>query len=163
MERHHRRVYRVCLSYLRTPDDALDATQETFVKAFLHARRWDSTHDVGRWLVRIAINQSIDQYRKFKRRHRAEEPLPELDQDVRIAGGAPSPERRAIGGEIGRRIEAALQGLPEKQKAIFVLRHYEGQSLEEIARSLDLHLGTVKSGLHRALHHLRRRLHELRP
>ena len=50
MERHHRRLYRIALSYLRRPDDALDAVQETFVKAFLHAARWDGAAEVAPWL-----------------------------------------------------------------------------------------------------------------
>ena len=60
MERHHRRLYRIALGYLRDPDLALDAVQETFVKAFQNASRWDARAEVAPWLVRIAVNQSID-------------------------------------------------------------------------------------------------------
>lgn len=162
MERHHRRIYRLCFSYLRSHDDALDAMQETFVKAYKNAGRFPQTHEPGRWLSRIAINQSIDQYRRGRRRGRYEEVLEEQDHDVRLTDLEPTPEHRMLGSQIGGRIDMALRTLPEKQRAIFVLRHYEGLSLDEIAHSLDISLGTVKSSLHRALHHLRDRLQGLR-
>ncbi len=73
----------------------------------------------------------------------------------------PSPERRLAGTEIAGRIEVALRGLPARQRAVFVLRHYEEMSLEEIAASLGMRLGTVKSSLHRAIHGLRQRLEGL--
>src|SRR5262249_61070307 len=77
MERHYRRLYRLALSYLRRDDDALDAVQEIFVKAFQAAPRWDRASDVGPWLTRIAINHSIDRYRRGKRRQASETPLEE--------------------------------------------------------------------------------------
>jgi RNA polymerase sigma-70 factor (ECF subfamily) len=158
MERHHRRLYRIALSYLRNADDALDAVQEVFVKAFVNAARWDARAEVGPWLTRIAINQSIDGYRRGRRRRTTEEPLEEDGQVRPLPAGDPSPERRAMGHEISERITAALTTLPEKQRAVFVLRHYEEMSLEEIAGSLGISLGTVKSSLHRAVHRLRDRL-----
>jgi RNA polymerase sigma-70 factor (ECF subfamily) len=163
MERHQRRVYRIALSYLRDPDDALDAVQETFVKAFLGAPRWDGSADAGPWLSRIAVNHAIDRYRRAKRRRASFTPLEEGDHDERQAAEEPSPERRAVSRDLGRRIEAALRGLPEKQRAVFVLRHYDEMSLEEIAAQLGLRLGTVKSSLHRAILGLRDRLSEVLP
>jgi RNA polymerase sigma-70 factor (ECF subfamily) len=162
MERHYRRLYRIALAYVRNAEDAQDVLQDTFVKAFRNAARWDGTAEVGRWLTRIAVNQSIDRYRRDKRRRATIEPLAEGDHDDRAAGADPSPERRVAGEEVGARITAALRGLPERQRAVFVLRHYEDMSLEEIGRTLDLRLGTVKSSLHRAIQGLRQRLEGLR-
>jgi len=161
MQRHYRRVYRIALAYLRSPDEALDAAQETFVKTFRHAQRWDAGTEVLPWLTRIATNQAIDQYRRARRRLDRFEPLAEGDHDQRASAEDPSPERRALGGELGRRIREAVDTLPEPQRAVFVLRHYEELSLEEIGRSLGLRLGTVKSSLHRALRRLRERLAEV--
>jgi RNA polymerase sigma factor (sigma-70 family) len=156
MDRHYRRLYRLTLAYLRNPDDALDAVQETFVKAFQNAARWDSASEVGPWLSRIAVNHSIDRYRMEKRRRRTMTPLE--DGLPPLAADDPSPERSALGREVGLRIAAALRALPAKQRAVFVLRHYEEQTLEEIAGTLGLSLGTVKSSLHRAIRRLRERL-----
>jgi RNA polymerase sigma-70 factor, ECF subfamily len=158
MERYHRRVYRIALAYLRNPDDALDVVQDTFVKAYENAARWSAEADVQPWLTRIAVNQSIDRYRRERRRRQSFEPLAEGDRDEHAVSEAPSPERHAAGAEAGARIQEALLTLPPRQRAVFVLRHYEERSLEEIASTLGLRLGTVKSSLHRAIHEMRRRL-----
>jgi RNA polymerase sigma-70 factor (ECF subfamily) len=161
MERHYRRLYRIALAYLRRPDDALDVVQETFVKAYVHAARWDGAAEVAPWLTRIAVNQAIDVYRRGRRRRAAEEPFDEVAPRA-VAVDDPSPERRLLGREIGERVDSALGILPERQRAIFVLRHYEELSLQEIAQALDMSLGTVKSSLHRALARLRERLQGVR-
>jgi RNA polymerase sigma factor (sigma-70 family) len=160
MERHHRRLFRIALSYLRDPDEAMDAVQETFVKAYQAAPRWDPVSEVAPWLSRIAVNHSIDCYRRRRRRRQAEEPLQTdaEDHDARWTTGAPSPEHEASGREVGRQIAAALEMLPERQRAIFVLRHYDERTLPEIADALGMSLGTVKSSLHRAIARLRERL-----
>jgi RNA polymerase sigma-70 factor (ECF subfamily) len=164
MERHHVRIYRIALSYLRDRDEAQDAVQETFVKAYQGAARWDGTAEVAPWLSRIAVNHAIDRYRRGRRRLRAETPLDDEEHGgPRVAEPAPSPERRAIGRQAGERISAALLGLPARQRAIVVLRLYEEMNLEEIARALDMSLGTVKSSLHRALRRMRVTLAGLRP
>lgn len=162
MERHYQRLYRLALSYLRNQDDALDAVQETFVKAFQKAERWDGASEAGPWLSRITINVAIDRYRRDKRRRATFTPMAEGDHDETVATGDPSPERRTFGLEVAGRIASAVRVLPEKQRAVFVLRHYEEMSLEEIADSLGMNLGTVKSSLHRAVHRLRERLTGIR-
>lgn len=161
MERHHRRLYRIALAYLRHPDDALDVVQETFVKAYVHAAHWDRGSDVAPWLTRIAVNQAIDSYRRGRRRRTREEPLDDASPRG-IVVDDPSPERRVMGREIAERVGSALRTLPERQRAVFVLRHYEELSLEEIARTLDMSLGTVKSALHRAVARMRERLQGVR-
>ncbi len=164
MARHYQRVYRIALAYLRDIEDALDAAQEVFVKAYQHAGKWDTRSEVGPWLSRIAVNHAIDRYRRGRRRQAWEQPLAEEqpDHDPRLTVDAPSPERQLMGREVGERIGAALAVLSEKQRAVFVLRHYQEQSLEEIASALGLSLGTVKSSLHRAIQRLRGELGGLR-
>jgi RNA polymerase sigma-70 factor (ECF subfamily) len=157
MERHHGRVYRIAYSYLRNADDALDAVQETFVKAYQNAARWHPEAEVTPWLVRIAVNQSIDQYRRG-RRHAREMPLETDGVVMQLPASDVPADRRVHGREIGERISRAVLELPETQRSVFVLRHYEDMSLEEIAQALGIQLGTVKSALHRALFRLRDRL-----
>jgi RNA polymerase sigma-70 factor, ECF subfamily len=164
MRRHHQRLFRIAIGYVRNPEDALEVVQETFVKAYRGAARWDGAAEVAPWLTRIAINESIDRYRRARRRRATEEPLaPEDPHDSRWATNAPSPERRVLSRELRERIEAALGALPERQRAIFVLRHYQGMELAEIADVLDMRLGTVKSGLHRVLERLREMLAPMAP
>jgi RNA polymerase sigma factor (sigma-70 family) len=158
MERHYQRLHRIVLAYLRDADEALDVVQETFVKAFTHAGSWQEQAEVGPWLTRIAVNKAIDRYRRGKRRWLAEEPLEQDGQGPTFEVDDPSPERRVLGRELADRIGVAVRSLPERQRAVFVLRHYEEMSLEEIGQTLGLKIGTVKSTLHRAVHHLRERL-----
>src|SRR5688572_5732421 len=163
MERHHVRIYRIALSYLRDRDEAQDAVQETFVKAYQGAARYDGSAEVLPWLAKIAVNHSIDCYRRGRRRLRSETPLDDEEHGQRIPAPAPSPERTAMDHEAGERISAALGVLPERQRAVVVLRLYQDMNLEDIARALDMSLGTVKSSLHRALRRMRVTLEGLRP
>ena len=153
VERHYRRLYRIVLSYVRDPDEALDAVQETFVKVYCHASRWDPAKEASAWLTRIAINEALDRYRRVKRRRQSFAPL---ESDLRAGDERSDADVHAR--EAAERVSRALEGLPEKQRAVFVLRHQHEMSLEEIAGALGLRLGTVKSSLHRAVHLLRHRL-----
>jgi RNA polymerase sigma-70 factor (ECF subfamily) len=155
MERHYRRMYRIALSYLRQPDDALDVVQEAFVRAFQSASRWDGSAEAGPWLARITVNLAIDRWRRNRRRAQTFTPLGGSDHAAALADLSPSPDRRVQGREAGERVAAALRRLPERQRAVVVLRHYQDMSLEEIAGTLGMSLGTVKSSLHRALHRMR--------
>jgi RNA polymerase sigma-70 factor (ECF subfamily) len=155
MERHYRRLYRIALAYLRQPDDALDVVQEAFVKAWENAARWDGSAEAGPWLTRIAVNQAIDRWRRNRRRAATFTPLEDDDHDRSLADGGGAPDRGVIGREAHERVARVLGTLPERQRAVVVLRHYREMSLEEIAQALGMSLGTVKSSLHRALRRLR--------
>jgi RNA polymerase sigma-70 factor (ECF subfamily) len=155
VDRHYTRLYRIALGYLRQRDDALDVVQEAFVKAFQAASRWDGSADAGPWLSRITVNLSIDRWRRNRRRGQTFSPLAEGDHLEALADHGPAPDRGVLRREAGGRLSVALQDLPERQRAIVVLRHYEELSLEEIATTLGISLGTVKSSLHRALHRMR--------
>lgn len=164
MERHYRRLYRIALSYLRQPEDALDTVQETFVKAFQNADRWDGSVEAGPWLSRVVVNQSIDRWRRNRRRQATFTPLVEGDHAPSLADDAPAPDRHVHGLEVRDRLARALESLPERQRAVVVLRHYQEMSLDEIAETLGMRLGTVKSSLHRALGRMRQGLQgELEP
>ncbi len=151
---HYRRLYRIALAYLRQREDALDVVQEAFVRAFQAAPRWDGAA-VGPWLSRITVNLAIDRWRRNRRRAQTFSPLGEGDHAPSLAATGPEPDRRLHAREVGERVRAALARLPERQRAVVVLRHYQELSLDEIAAALDMSLGTVKSSLHRALQRLR--------
>jgi RNA polymerase sigma-70 factor (ECF subfamily) len=154
MELHYRRLYRIALAYLRQRDDALDVVQEAFVRAFQAAPRWDGTA-AGPWLSRITVNLSIDRWRRNRRRADTFTPLVEGDYAASLADAGPTPDGRVHSRETGEWLQAALGRLPERQRAVVVLRHYQELSLEEIAEALGISLGTVKSSLHRALQRMR--------
>ena len=163
VERHYRRLYRIALGYLRQREDALDVVQEAFVKVFQAAARWDGSADAGPWLSRVTVNLSIDRWRRNKRRGQTFSPLVDGDHLEVLADRGPAPDRGVLGRESGERLATALKALPERQRAVVVLRHYQELSLEEIARTLGMSLGTVKSSLHRALHRMRATLTEAEP
>ena len=162
VERHYTRVYRIALSYLRDRDDALDAVQEVFVKLCDKAGSWQATTRLEPWLCRLAVNHAIDRYRRRRYRRNRSEPFGDDAQPDRYATTDPSPERMAHGRQLGERISRALAALPERQRRIFVLRHQEELSLNEIAEALEMNLGTVKSSLHRAIARLRPLLQDVR-
>ncbi len=155
VERHYRRLYRIALGYLRQREDALDVVQEAFVKVFQAASRWDGSADAGPWLSRVTVNLSIDRWRRNKRRGQTFSPLAEGDHLDVLADTRPAPDRGVASRESGERLRTALGALPERQRAVVILRHYQELSLEEIATTLGMSLGTVKSSLHRALHRMR--------
>jgi len=158
VERHQRRLYRIALGYLREREDALDVVQEAFVKVFRAAPRWDGSADAGPWLSRVAVNLSIDRWRRNKRRGQTFAPLAEGDHLEVLKDAGPAPDRGLLHRDAGGKVARALSALPERQRAVVVLRHYQELSLEEIAATLGISLGTVKSSLHRALHRMREAL-----
>jgi len=155
MERHHLRLYRLALGYLRNPEDALDVVQEAFVKAFQNASRWDGSVEAGPWLSRVAVNLSIDRWRRNKRRLATFAPLADDDHVAAIAQPGPGPDEGVAARERRERVSRMLATLPDRQRAVVVLRHFQDMTLEEIAQTLGMRLGTVKSTLHRALGTLR--------
>jgi RNA polymerase sigma-70 factor (ECF subfamily) len=158
VERHYTRLYRIALSYLREREDALDVVQEAFVRTWKGASRWDGSAEAGPWLTRVTVNLAIDRWRRNRRRGETFTPLAENDRAAALADPLASPDRGVHGREAGERLARALRALPERQRAVVVLRHYQDMSLEEIAGTLGLSLGTVKSSLHRALARMRERL-----
>jgi RNA polymerase sigma-70 factor (ECF subfamily) len=160
VERHYARLYRIALAYLRQREDALDVVQEAFVRTYQSASRWDGSAAAGPWLTRVTVNLAIDRWRRNRRRGETFAPLADDDHAASLADRDASAERDVRSREAGERVARALRVLPERQRAVVVLRHYQDLSLEEIAAALGMSLGTVKSSLHRALARMRERLAE---
>ena len=159
-----KRVFLLCQRMLQDREEADSATQDVFLKAY---RAWQAqgafVEEPAKWVTRIAVNTCLDRLRskswKIWRRRPAHE-----DETIILANTkevAPSAESRAFAGEIAARIQTALGELSERQRAVFVLRHYEDRKLEEIAEILGLDVGTVKAHMARAVAKLRHLLHDL--
>lgn len=164
VRRHQGRVYAIAYRMTSNREDALDVAQEALLKAYRKIDSWAPTGSFSAWITRLAANQSIDHLRRTKR-HRHER----LDEAFRRESGvdvaAPKNEltdNRVLGIEIEDRVRAALDVLSPSQRAVFVLRHYEGKSLAEIAPVLGCTVGSVKVHLFRALKKLRVQLGDLR-
>jgi RNA polymerase sigma-70 factor (ECF subfamily) len=157
VERHSRAVYRLAHRMTGNPSDAEDVVQETFLRAYKQLGRFESRANFGTWLHRIAVNCSIDLIRSRPRRESAHdagdlEQIGETDQrDPRL----PSPERLTLSAELHSRIRGAMQGLSAMERAAFALRHFEGQSIEEISRALGLKTNAAKHSIFRAVRKMR--------
>ncbi len=162
---HSRAVYRLALRVTGNAAAAEDAVQEAFLRAFRFLSRFDQRAEFSTWLHRIAVNAAIDQTRRTRRerRHRIDLP-PEGDLAfVELATGEAGPERRALAAEIRRRTGAALAELSPAERTAFVLRHYEGRSIAEIASTLGKRENAIKQSVFRAVRKLRLALAPLAP
>lgn len=150
----------VLFNYLlrMTQDEALaaDLMQETWLRVFQHARRYDPTRTFSPWLLRIAYHGCLDALRQRQRleRHTAQAPPPTPHPAHRHS----DPQASLLGQETLAAIRAAVQALPEPHRAVFILRHYHGLSYAEISDIVQCALGTVKSRLHHAVRQLQRTL-----
>ena len=165
MASEQRRVYLLCLGMLRNSDDADTATQDAFFKAYraLTSGRGLVVEDAVKWITRIAVNTSLDIIRSrrwafWRRRASASEEDMALEL-VQDQGSGAEGNLRAR--EIARRFSRALCKLSDRQRAVFVLRHGEDRTIEEIGAILELDVGTVKSHMARALRKLREELRDL--
>lgn len=162
--RHQRRIWLVCRQYVGA-DDADGATQDSLVKAFTSIGSFDGRAAFTTWLTRIAINTCLDQLRSRRRAGARVEPVPEgqaEDHLTRLPDQRVDPEDRAIQRQAVARLRALEEQLPDRQREIFRLRFSAEMELEEIAEVLGVHIGTVKTQLHRAVHRLRREMGDVR-
>jgi RNA polymerase sigma-70 factor (ECF subfamily) len=156
MERHGRAVYRLAHRMTGSPQDAEDVVQETFLRAYRQLGRFESRANFSTWLHRIAVNCSIDLIRS-RRHHEAGHETSDLEHfeassDDRVDR---SPERLMLSAEVHARVTAAMSGLSALERAAFVLRHFEGQSIEEISRALGLKTNAAKHSIFRAVRKMR--------
>jgi RNA polymerase sigma-70 factor (ECF subfamily) len=167
MAAEQKRIYLLCRRMLQDAGEADCATQDVFLKAYNALNRADSeTEDPdaqGRWLTRIAVNTCLDRLRSkswkiWQRRPAAGDEAALLQI---AATNEPDAERRVFAAQIQKRLELALRKLSGRQRAVFCLRHYDGLTLDEIAETLRLDQGTVKSHLSRAIAKLRDELRDL--
>jgi len=143
---HREAVYRAAYWVLRDPDDALDATQEAFLKAFRHLDRFEERSSFKTWARRIATNVALDRQARRSRRRRREGELPA--QEV-VADPKGEPAAEAVEREERRRlVRSASEELPGAARAAVLLRDVDGLSYAEIADTLAIPKGTVMSRLH---------------
>lgn len=154
VERHSRNVFQLAFRMTGNEEDAEDVVQETFLKAFRNLSRFRGDSAFSTWLHRVTANCAVD---LLRRRSRGEDPRPveELDPP---SESSDSPDRAALSGELGRRVTESLGRLSPMERMAFVLRHFEGRPIAEIARTLGLRGGATKNCVFRAVTKLRREL-----
>ncbi len=162
---HQRMVVQLAMNLLSDRDEALDLSQEVFLRVFRTIHRFRGHSSLRTWIYRIAVNQARNRHRFWRRRHRGDQVS--LDAHVAQYGdsmpnGEAWPDRVLAQKELARRLQVALDSLPFDQRTAIVLREIDGLSYEEIAFSLGVAVGTVKSRLTRARRALRQALREER-
>lgn len=155
------KIYNLALRYLGSREDAMDASQEVFLRVFRFLPGFQEESGFSTWIYRIGVNVCKDML--HRRPKRAEQPLEVPDEEdegrpVDVPDLRYDPERIMEGVELRQALSDAILALPEQQREIIILRDIRGLSYEEIALALALEAGTVKSRLFRARENLRKKL-----
>ncbi len=153
VERHKKRVYYLALDLTGNHHDAEDLSQEVFIKAHRSLDSFRGEASFFSWLYRIAVNTYLNKKRKKAVSHMT---LWDDFEHITQGAGAPDgPDTEAERSTMQAHIEASLEVLSEKERSAFVLKHYHGYKIREIAEMLDVAQGTIKSHLYRATRKLR--------
>jgi RNA polymerase sigma-70 factor (ECF subfamily) len=154
MHKYQDRIYNLCRYMLEDRDDAYDAAQDTFLKAFQGLKTFSPASTFYTWLYRIAVNTCLDHKRKFSFRSLFFSSDNENHPDA-FPSHAPSPETTYASRQSMQALQAALNRLSKKLRTVIVLKELEGLSYEEMAEILDVSVGTVKSRISRAREELK--------
>ena len=163
--RHQRRAARIAFHYLRDGAESDEAVQDAFVKAYSHLSTFREELPFEVWFTRILINGCLDRIKARTRRERWMVSMPdhgpgERDFAERTAGHGPSPEDLVLARERRQKLAAALARLPDRQRSVFMLSHYEGCTSREVSAITGLNESTVRVHLFRAIRKLRGMLTE---
>lgn len=151
LRRYNQRIYRVIRSYITSDEETQDIMQEAYVKAYTKLDQFKNQAAFSTWLIRIAINEALQEIRKKKRTLTDRDSTEKLDVLTNFSGkSAMNPENQTIVSETKRLIETAVDRLPEKYRMIYMLQQVEGLSNTEIADCLHITDSNVKVRLHRA-------------
>ncbi len=152
---YERRVFGVAYSMLGNRDDALDVVQETFLRVYEKSGMFRPGRSFGVWLSTLARNVCIDYYRRNLKRKGEWESGQRVDE-LQLAGAGDGEKNEAR--DLREALVRCIDGLAERQKAVFVMRHYEELQFNEISRALRISEGTAKSLHFKAVRNLKKRL-----
>ncbi len=158
-QRHHRRVYSLCLRMTQNVQEAEDLTQEAFIQLYRKIGSFRGDSAFTTWLHRLTVNQVLMHFRK--RSVKMEKTTEEGETPVQIVHGTENPRAMPVVDRIA--LDNAIKQLPPGYRSVFVLHDIEGHEHEEVARMLGCSVGTSKSQLHKARMKLRRLLSQQTP
>ncbi|MEO7193183.1 MAG: sigma-70 family RNA polymerase sigma factor [Vicinamibacterales bacterium] len=159
--RYQRRAVRIAFYYLREAADADEAVQDAFVKAYLHIGTFREELPFEVWFTRILINGCLDRLKARRRRERWMAPAPldpdgnERDPAEYLPSRGMTPEEQVLSNERWGQVKSALSELPERQRMVFMLSHFEGRTSREVSAMTGLNESTVRVHLFRAIRRLR--------
>ena len=158
---YQHKLYQVCYRMLASKEEAEDITQEAFVRAYINLHSFDQKRKFSTWIYRIATNLCIDRIRKKKPDYYLDAEVAGtegLDMYSQIAADEQLPEETLEQMELQERIQYEISRLPDKYRAVIVLKYIEELSLQEISEILEMPLGAVKTRIHRGREALRKQL-----
>jgi RNA polymerase sigma-70 factor (ECF subfamily) len=170
VRRYDRDVLRLALNIVRTPEDARDIYQESFLKVYRSLHRFRFECSFYTWLYRITTNVALDHLRRRTTHREDQAPVLEdsegskqdfFDRQPEL-GAASNPEKQALGHELGEKIQDAMKRLSPRERMVFEMKHYQGLRLRAIGDVLGTSEETVKNSLFRATRKLRESLGVMR-
>jgi RNA polymerase sigma-70 factor (ECF subfamily) len=155
-----RRAVRIAYHYLRDAEDADEAVQDAFVKVFTHIASYREELPFEVWFIRILVNACLDMSKARARRLRWVMPISARHEQTvpDPVAPQPGPEARLMSNERARQIAAAVEQLPDRQRAVFTLCHVAEQSTSDVSAALGVSEATVRVHLFRAIRKLRKLL-----
>ncbi len=160
VEQHSRAIFRLAYRMTGNEDDADDVVQETFLRAYRQLSRYEARSSFSTWLHRIASNYALDLIRMRRRHQEKRERGSSEERDIlqSMPEPAPGPDRILYSRQVKHQVDAALDQLSAQERAAFVLRHFEGLSIDEIGQALGTGANATKHSIFRAVQKLRRTL-----
>jgi RNA polymerase sigma-70 factor (ECF subfamily) len=149
MRRYNQRLYRVARAILRDDAEAEDVMQDAYVRAYQNLSQFAGRALFSTWLTRIAVHEALHRVRLRNRTQQLEDTDPEGETSMTMAEALPDPEQSSSRAELGHLLEEAVLGLPEKYRAVVMLRDVEELNTSETAEALDLTEENVKVRLNR--------------
>lgn len=157
------KIYHLAYRMLNQTQEAEDVVQESFLRVYTNLDRYDETQKFSTWIYRIATNLCIDRLRKRKVNYSLDAGIAN-DEGVDWYDMLPSPEKtpeqHLLMSETKQTVHHAIRSLPEKYKAVMILRYIHDLSLQEIGDILDMPVSTVKTRVHRGREFLRNKLRQ---
>jgi RNA polymerase sigma-70 factor (ECF subfamily) len=163
VERHSRTLFRLAYRMTGNEQDAEEVVQEAMLRAYRRLDKFEARSNFGTWLYRIVVNCSLDLMRKRRPENKncqvakGDESETQDPLDT-VVSNDPGPDRLALSGELGEQVRAAMMTLSPVERTAFVMRHFEGNSIEEIGETLGLGAGATKNSVFRAVQKLRQHL-----
>ncbi len=156
-----KRIYRAVFALVGNAEDAMDVTQETFLRAYHALKRFEPGRPFYPWIYKIARNLGLS---TLSRKHRAgfalslESPDSEDERPMQVADSSQDPREEAYGEELQKQLSEALESLKPEDREILFLKDFSQHSYQEIAEIVDIPIGTVMSRLYYARERLRQRM-----
>jgi RNA polymerase sigma-70 factor, ECF subfamily len=162
---YDKKVLALAMKYVKNEDDAKDIYQDVFIRVYKGLKKFQFNSEFSTWLYRIVVNVCLTHKTKSNRREFVSIHPDNEDENIKtgieIEDDQPVPDRAVTSMEISEHINQALETLSPRQKMIFILKHYEGYKLREIAEMLSCGEGTIKKYLFEAVRKMRTQLTDL--